>query len=422
AVATASWLYNDLKQITNCSFSSDDTTINDIAGFNLFGLGDALVFEHNAVHSCPYYALMLSSCYGGSVTANILNGDVMIDHCKGITLTSNHLEGNPQIQIIGSNVILNDNYMHKRSRPNLLLDGVSWNEMPVVELNNHSFIFLDYGGESAIKGVDEYDISIKGDVILNINNSYRYWIGEGLGGKMYPCGIQINKAVFDNNGNVVEYKPLNEFNHFSQLLSRSCTIMPDSVVLNDSYANNINAQILYLGVAFDNGVWYDILGHNYKYKYCIIWDYDRKIVKTDVNGNNLFEINTSPVEAKGSILINLNIGASLSRCVMVRFYRIDISANNKTVYVDVPLCGTRFMYDNGFSICGYRWRDYSDAVNGFGAVNLGINSIKFRGDNIECWSDNYPTKGNWKKGDVIYNTGTASEDKMWVIKGDINFG
>ena len=419
-VATA-YLYSDLKKITNCVFSSDDKTITGIAAFDLSGLGDALVFEHNAVHGFPYYALKLSGCFAGAITANILNADVRIEHCKGITLTSNHLEGDPQIHIVASNVILNDNYMHKRSKPGLLLECGDWNEMPVVELNNHSFIFLDYGDKPTTESINEYDVSIKGDVILKVNDSYRYW--EGLAGKMYPSGILINKAAFDKDNNLIGYFPFNEFNHFSQLLSTSCSIMPDSVVINNSYANNLSAQRFYIGNASDDNKWYDILGHNYEYKYFIIWDYDRKITKTDAKGNNLFKVDGTPVEAKGTVLICISSGNYLSRQVMVRLIRIDTSARNKVVYVDVPLCGTRFFYDNGFSICGYRWKDYTDEVdNEFLSSNSGMRSIKYHGENIECWSNSFPMFGKWKAGDTIYNTGTQSQEKIWIIDEDVDLG
>ncbi|MEG1575137.1 MAG: hypothetical protein RR341_08735, partial [Bacteroidales bacterium] len=241
----------------------------------------------------------------------------------------------------------------------------------------------------------------------------------------YPYGISICKSEINNEGNITEYLPFDKFNNFSQLLSSSCTIMPKLLVIKDVYVSNLNLQDIFAMIIPDGPEWLGDLDHTYTYQYSIIWDYDRRILKSELLGGNTkykFDLDGAfKIELRNqSTLLILNGNEYVSRQIMFRLYRTDTNLN-KTVYVDVPLCGTIFMYDNGFSVCGYRWRDYSDAVNGFGAVNLGINSIKFRGDNIECWSDNYPTKGNWKKGDVIYNTGTA-EDKMWLIKGDINFG
>ena len=419
-VATAH-KYSDQKKITNCVFYSDDTTIADIAAFDLSGLGDALVFEHNAVHGFKYYALKLSSCFGGLIAANILNADVKIDYCKNITLSSNHFEGDSQIHIFVSNVVLNDNYMHKGTKSSLLLEGNEWNEMPVVELSNHSFLFLDNeedpDKDPSVKKVNEYDISIRGDVILKINDSYRYWIGEGAGGKMYPSGILIDKF------NLTEYKPLDRFNNFSQFLSLSSSVLPDSVVLNNAYANDISSQQMWFGGIGDKSNWYGIAGHLHKYKYGIISDYSRKIAK-NVFGNYLFDLNKEP------IMINKNNRTyvvldgkedNLSRGVMIRLVRIDITIN-KMLYIDFPSCGTRFMYDNGFSVCGYRWKDYSEEKNGFGSVNTGINEIRYKGDKIECWSDSFPTKGKWKKGDIVYNTGTQSTENMWVFKSDVDLG
>ena len=431
AVATVN-CYSDLKQIKNCSFSGGDSGIDDSYVFDLPGLGDGLLFEHNAMHDFRYKALRLSGCFGGSVTANILNGDTKIDSCKAVTFSGNHCEGDPQIHIIASGVSLDNNYIEKGKRPSIFLEGGIYNEMPVVELNNNLFMFYDYDRSDGdfkkpVDGICEYDIAMKRDVLLNISNTFRYWIGPGLGGKMYPCGVSIQRVITDSNNNIIDYQPFEKFNHFSQLLSPACEIMPNAVVLNDTYVDDINSQGLIMGKA--GGEWSGESNLLYKYKYSIIWDYDRKILKTDATGKSLFDLNTDPIKTAEGQLILFAVssdGEYYSRQVMVRLYRFNVSNAIITAeYVDVPLCGTKYFYDNGVSVCGYKWKEYTNEGDEFVSINKGIKSIRYHGNNIECWSDNAPivnsiNAGKWKRGDIIYNINSQSSDNVWVIKDDIN--
>ena len=424
--------YSDLKKITNCTFMGGDGEIYDKYVFDLSGLGDGLVFEHNAMHDFNAKALKLSECLGGSITANILNGDVLIDSSKDITFTGNHMEGDPQIKLIVANVSLNNNYIEKGKRPSIFLEKGPNNEMPVVELNNNTLNFYDYNRAekdmpNSILGICEYDICLKGDVILNISNSYRYWIGVNGPGKLYPYGISVCEPIIDSNKNIIGYLPVEKFNRHSPFLTTSCTITPDTVIVNDTYMNDLNIQGLYVVNLNTNSKWYGDIGHSYMYQYSIIWDYDRKILATANNGSSsqsVFDACEAPIFIENEnkcVLMAINRAKYVSRRIMVRLYRKDVTVN-KTEYVDIPLCGTVVMYDNGVSICGYKWKPFTEADNIFVSVNSGINSIKYNGDIVECRSDSYPTKGKWKKGDVVYNTGTQSTENMWVFKSDTNLG
>ena len=43
-----------------------------------------------------------------------------------------------------------------------------------------------------------------------------------------------------------------------------------------------------------------------------------------------------------------------------------------------------------------------------------IQSIHFVGDNVVCKGTACPTVGEWTVGDIVYNTGTASNNAMWI--------
>lgn len=45
--------------------------------------------------------------------------------------------------------------------------------------------------------------------------------------------------------------------------------------------------------------------------------------------------------------------------------------------------------------------------------NINIESINYKGTNIECKSPFCPSLGDWKDGDIVYNTGNSS-CVMWI--------
>lgn len=85
-------------------------------------------------------------------------------------------------------------------------------------------------------------------------------------------------------------------------------------------------------------------------------------------------------------------------------------------YVDIPICGTNFLYDNGIAINGFAWRQItSNNQNPFEEYviqgNSNIDSVDYRGDNIMCRLEG-TNQGNsssqWKKGDILVNMGTTT--------------
>ena len=61
--------------------------------FDLNAIGDTLIVEHNLIgdSNTSRKGLHLSFCNGGTVNANVLNSDTLIDNCKAITFMSNHI-------------------------------------------------------------------------------------------------------------------------------------------------------------------------------------------------------------------------------------------------------------------------------------------------------------------------------------------
>ena len=152
-----------------------------------------------------------------------------------------------------------------------------------------------------------------------------------------------------------------------------------------------------------------------------IWDKKRLIGSSTLTlGNfNLGEIGSNPNMGKPQGLL-LNIGTNSydgpsdgnGNQVVIRLMRARTSGNTAYDSIEIPVCGTRFLYDNGLSVCGFKWKQETSIAPL--TVNTMIQSIHFVGDNVVCKGTACPTVGEWTVGDIVYNTGTASNNAMWI--------
>lgn len=431
--------YNDTRSITNCSFKHDqinlyqtddiDTTedLRTTYAIDTGWLGDALKFEHNAIHStCNGKALKLFNCGGGSIQGNIINSDVLIDGCKAIVFNANHCESGIQIEIINSSVTTNNNYIHRGNKPNFYIHSKGgYNNQSVVSLNNDMFIHLKTSNA-------DYDICIDKETTLKVSNLFRYDITYTVFDKMYPCGINICKdIVIYENGNIKTYKPFDEFNNFSYITSGECYIQPGYNIQLKACIKNVNTFAI--DNVQSNGAvsWHSESGL-YKYYYQIVWDQNREIKKTlsssDFNnsifniqwylgGTTFQDVNTIRRDGNG-VLIVLSENQS-GNCAMVRLIREKIEDNSfQDVYI--PVCGSRYLYDNGISICDYKWSTPFKFLS-METCDKNMEMFRIIDGNVECFTKREggitPTTG-WKRGDVIHNIG--SNPSTIIVSDDIN--
>lgn len=101
--------------------------------------------------------------------------------------------------------------------------------------------------------------------------------------------------------------------------------------------------------------------------------------------------------------------------VLTRIYRGNASGQyNK--YVDIPNIKDMALYDNGYSVNGFLWKDISSDTE----VNFQLNPIQQieKPINIGSWLTeegycviaygyNKPSSGTWKRGDLIWNMNAA---------------
>ena len=442
--------YYDCKQVRNCDYVCSSSLYaqimtlmgNDypwVYAFNMNWLGDACLFEHNAIHDGYYNkGVRLFNCMSGQVNCNIINADILIDSSNSVTFCNNHIEYGHQLEINCSCVNVHDNYFHVGSVPSIVITGNEYNDRSVVELSNNHLTFRDFGGqidsdhyteyENLVRNATEYDVQIDRHSIVKIRNMYRYWTTHGLGSKIYPFGIKILKKLYGQDG--INYSPFDEFNDFSYKLSKESCISvgfgidktftihtPNQIVSTDKQKNN---GVIWLGA---DGL--------YEYYYQIIWDKERNIIAT-FNGNQLHELLTygDPLNfiqnQAGAALLSFstfNDNDVNNYEFMIRLYRHrSADAANVWQRVDVPVTGTQTLYDNGISVCGYKWENLTENILQtlpFYSDN-DMDRITYQGDSIMCRK---PTKNTivanrvaFKPGDILVNTNPSTTWTIVTIK------
>jgi hypothetical protein len=404
AIQNNDYIYSDSKKVTNCTYWSKETP-SSLYAFNMGGLGDALIFEHNHISDQP--ALRLALCNGGSITSNILHGNVLIDDCKAIVFHSNHMESGAQLTVRISNITTMNNFFWKKNVPNLVLESDTDGNVSVVHSSGDMFLFYDSyidssgGVADSVIDISEYDIKINQESLLQLNQTYRYWVERGLIGKMYPFGIAVNGS----DGSV------DNFNDYSHLLSSNGRITRAQNVINDAYVNKLASATSY-GHGVHGDITWNTDAGTYSYAYQIVWDKKRKIFGNSGvitwNTGNTIALSTN------GVMFHLANASDNGYQAMLRVYRRLGNSGNYTHYVDIPVAGGTYLYDNGYSDCGYRWESWGAGIE---AGNTNITSIRFRGINVECEAPAAPTAGSWEDGDIVYNTATSGTTALWMRAG-----
>ena len=204
-----------------------------------------------------------------------------------------------------------------------------------------------------------------------------------------------------------ELIPFTEFNDLSYLLSGSSLIKPNFHIVHNHVVNN--TQFFRASAMANNNIVWFLEKGAYHYRMQTIWDKKRLIGSSTLTlGDfNLGEIDTYTKKAQGLLL---NIGTNSydgpsdgnGNQVVIRLMRARTSGNTAYHSIEIPVCGTRFLYDNGLSVCGFKWKQETSIAPL--TVNTMIQSIHFVGDNVVCKGTACPTVGEWTVGDIVYNT------------------
>lgn len=445
--------YIDNKCVVNCTMSEywDAYMLNQDEAhkpyaFNMGFLGDALMFAHNGVSGFVNKGLLVNNCGGATICDNIITADSMIRQSKAVDFSSNHLERGTILKIEDSEVTMRSNYFWLGQEPVVQISGADGS---VVSMDGDAFRFYDsafYMNQSDSEGTEaengaayriNADIALDRQSKLNLSNVYRYWGGEGFS-SMLTCGVHVCEWMDDGSFGEV----LDVFKRFSYALSRNCQI-------STGFKANMHFEegglmdvpdprpygMLNAGVAwvlmYDTGETdnegnkkYEKDVGTYTYECQLLldskrgigWTYDDKLAMRSLpiwDGEGFVgsvefdyrkDADGKPEKDKpiaGFLLVLPSVYG------VVRIKRMK-SSGADCRYVDVPVCGAKFLYDNGVSVCGFPWQDYTQ--NDEITLNKGVDSVEISASKAKLYANQSVFK-NLKSEDVVYKLG----DKYTLI-------
>ena len=449
--------YIDNKCVVNCTMSEywDAYMLNQDEAhkpyaFNMGFLGDALMFAHNGVSGFVNKGLLVNNCGGATICDNIITAESKIRQSKAVDFSSNHLERGTILKIEDSEVTMRSNYFWLGQEPVVQISGADGS---VVSMDGDAFRFYDsafYMSQSDFEKTKDDNVAIykiKADIALdkqsklNLSNVYRYWLGDGFS-SMLTCGVHVCEWMDDGSFGEV----LDVFKRFSYALSRNCQISTGfkaNMHFEESGLMDVPDPrphgMLNAGVAwvlmYDTGETdnegnkkYEKDVGTYTYECQLLldskrgigWTYDDKQTMRNLpiwNGDGFVdevtvrdEFSVSYIDDKQEKTRSVVKGVLIALpCVygVVRIKRMK-STGADCRYVDVPVCGAKFLYDNGVSVCGFPWQDYTH--NAEITLNKGVDSVEISASRAKLYANQSVFK-NLKSEDVVYKLG----DKYTLI-------
>lgn len=449
--------YIDNKCVVNCTMSEywDAYMLNQDEAhkpyaFNMGFLGDALMFAHNGVSGFVNKGLLVNNCGGAMICDNIITAESKIRQSKAVDFSSNHLERGTILKIEDSEVTMRSNYFWLGQEPVVQISGADGS---VVSMDGDAFRFYDsafYMSQSDFEKTKDdngaayrinADIALDRQSKLNLSNVYRYWGGEGFS-SMLTCGVHVCEWMDDGSFGEV----LDVFKRFSYALSRNCQISTGfkaNMHFEESGLMDVPDPrphgMLNAGVAwvlmYDTGETdnegnkkYEKDVGTYTYECQLLldskrgigWTYDDKQTMRNLpiwNGDGFVdevtvrdEFSVSYIDDKQEKTRSVVKGVLIALpCVygVVRIKRMK-STGDDCRYVDVPVCGAKFLYDNGVSVCGFPWQDYTH--NDEITLNKGVDSVEISASRAKLYANQSVFK-TLKSEDVVYKLG----DKYTLI-------
>lgn len=426
--------YIDNKCVVNCTMSEywDAYMLNQDEAhkpyaFNMGFLGDALMFVHNGVSGYANKGLLVNNCGGAMICDNIITAESKIRQSKAVDFSSNHLERGTILKIEDSEVTMRSNYFWLGQEPVVQISGADGS---VVSMDGDAFRFYDsafYMSQSDFEKTKDdngaayrinADIALDRQSKLNLSNVYRYWGGEGFS-SMLTCGVHVCEWMDDGSFGEV----LDVFKRFSYALSRNCQIstgfkanmhfeegglmdVPDPrpygmlnagvAWVGDTDVYNYECQLI-----IDRVRSIGWTADGYGMQKLQIWNGESFVdnvmvndeIKVDYTDEDDNQIKTRDV-VKGVLLVIPPIYG------IIRITRR--GAGGSLEYVDVPVCGAKFLYDNGVSVCGFPWQDYTRADEI--TLNKGVDSVEISASRAKLFVKQTMLE-NLNTDDIVYVVG-----------------
>lgn len=457
-------------------------------------LGDALQITHSSTDAGSFNpeeqrffkGIYVCSCHGGSISDCIINMDVVLRGCIGVTFRNNHMENGAQVLIQESIVDVTGNHFEKGSRPSLLFEvPESWNmekdRSPVDESNvivsgNYFMTYTlrpDASEQTAqrtpIKKISPYDIVFdkKFGGVFNVRLTANYRYSHNELGSLQPTGIMLGLVDYSSGEPAVT--PFEEFNKYSYFLSDECQIhegfkldfyrefnkipyISGGSVMNNGGVPFVNESAFPNNQTVDGSsqsgndggmndeLFPDPFKEVYIYKAQPFLDAERQLAGTPImlDPNN-FVAEDKPKEypdnKHGSgVLIGLACTTAGTPCMLRLIKKVtNTKDENAVFYVDIPIVGGEFLYDNGYSVNCYPWIKVQ-GVNSLNADDFiknvltikpsdqtGIKRVSFMGDNVKAFIDSsvLPSAYGWKVTDELINisAGNAGHYCLGMVNG-----
>lgn len=437
----------------NITTKEDNVKINGVYMVRLDGDGDNLEFVGNNIDGGALLerALYIGQCRGGTVSDNIMHGDVELAGCRALTFSNNHMESSSigrTIHIINSQVYVSNNFFYKGNRPNIIISGANYGVPAVAEIHNNTYLCTYHELDTVItedlrnkfNSIKEIwmarsaapEIIVGDGATANITNQYRQVALKGSRTWPLTVGIQFGAETQTEETNIPNDKATTLLNNLSPYLS--C-----SGIINAGFSiNGINHQLrdinkrTALMMPNKNDRWHAPSG-TYEYYAVFVIDRQRNIIaypdgkphrQLKYNGTSSLSKDNfidSPGSADAvSTLISIHGGTSIPAWSRyLRMYRCctNSAGNQNWDTVDIPVVNTMILYDNGLFLSGYPWQICSEEnpLNSLPDTNtLKFQDVTHTNEAVECTATTKPTPlpNSWNRGDKIYNVGNQTD---WII-------
>ncbi len=387
--------YCDGRRITNCNIEDNfkksdlpESFNSDIYEIELYSNGDGCVIEGVGVSSKVFKAMKIGNSCGTVITGCIINSPVLIRNAKAVVFSGNHLECSGEfnqnkdthLAIENSVVTVEGNFFEKSSVPSIVIANYDWKTeegvtsradygtTSVVTAINNQFVYntgKQYSYDltqwtfqeiiedikKRVEETSDYDIVTDGKGVLSLMSNFRYAVTDNssVASNMFPFGIKIGlikglEPLDEEN----RPKSLEEFNNLSFKLSQQCLITYNKVVTQAVSLSESGNNLSYL-YAVGSFYWLSEPG-TYSYEYCI---YPDGIAPSNENFIKMPGSIALSDNNKG-IMMSVNFANSGGRGRVKLRRTGPTSSTVKTVIL--PICGARYLYDNGIAIAGFKWQ------------------------------------------------------------------
>ena len=338
----------------------------------------------------PVNGIKMLNGHSGKIQ-NIINGSINLFSTEDYTIENWHCENGTFLGEWTNNTVIKDSNIYVRNNTPITLAGETTN-------NSNRASFLENVGFIYYLGIDQYNYDTKDiDVTkyyqqLFIKGCYRYQWTEGIQA-IAPCGI----TIYDGT-NIIQ----NPYDN-AEIYNRKIRVQ-------NSYCRR-DGNIIF-GVNTNSYVNWNLTTGTYYYNVLNLCDVTKMCGKTGTE--------VSGTTSSSDVGFRISIANDLGKGNTLRIFR-GPSSGTYTSYVDIPNPKTVNLYDNGYSINGYKWitinsADVVTTTNGIAALNR---TDIFDKVLVKGYGYSEPSLGTWKQGDIIERQNpSAGGNCGWVCTAE----